>query len=69
MLYYRSRDGDVVDRVVWQHYGRQNDGLVEAVLEANPGLADLGPVLPAGIRIALPDIPEPEGAASVRLWG
>ena len=39
--FYRTRDGDAV----------------EAVLEANPGLADHGARLPAGLSIALP--PEP----------
>ena len=29
------------------------------MLEANPGLADLGPVLPAGTKITLSDLPRP----------
>lgn len=69
MLYYRSEAGDVIDRVVWRHYGRQNDRLVERVVDANPGLADFGPSLPEGIRVALPEFPEPGSTASVRLWG
>ena len=68
MRYYRSKEGDVVDGIVWQAYGRQNDGIVEQVLDANPGLADRGPVLPAGLRIALPDIVEDEPQPTVRLW-
>jgi phage tail protein X len=68
VLYYRSKEGDVLDRVVWQHYGRQDNGIVEAVLNANPGLADLGPILPSGQRIKLPEFPEPESTGSIRLW-
>ena len=49
----RSVQGDTVDAVVWRHYGR-TAGLVERVLDANPGLADLGPVLPGGTLINLP---------------
>jgi phage tail protein X len=66
--YYHSKDGDSVDGVVWRHYGRQNDRLVERVLEANPGLADLGPILSAGVRIALPAFPDPAPIDAVRLW-
>lgn len=69
MVYYRSKDGDVVDAVVWQYYGRQDSGIVETVLEANPGLADLGGVLSAGVQIVLPEIETPAQQQVVRLWG
>lgn len=49
----RSVDGDVLDGMVWRHYGRV-PGAVEQVLDANPGLADLGPALPPGTKIRLP---------------
>ncbi|EFG1350078.1 phage tail protein, partial [Escherichia coli] len=40
-----------------------------AVLEANPGLADLGPVYPAGVEIVLPDwVYEPEVKETFQLW-
>lgn len=67
--YYRSKSGDSVDRIVWQVYGRQNDLIVETVLQANPGLADYGPTLPEGVRVALPEIADEQDTASVRLWG
>lgn len=69
MRYYRSKAGDTVDVIVWRAYGRQNDGIVERVLQANPGVADLGPVLPDGEQIALPEIDDEQDTASVRLWG
>ena len=49
----RTVQGDTVDAIVWRHYGR-TAGLVELVLDANPGLADLGPVLPNGTLITMP---------------
>ncbi len=68
MASYRTTDGDVVDDVCRRFYG-QEAGAVEAVLAANPGLADLGPVLPAGMVIDLPDLPRPlETIPTVRLW-
>ena len=67
MAQYLTRDGDMVDRICWKFYGRQG-GAVEAVLEANPHLADRGPKLPAGIVIDLPDLPEPTTEAAGGLW-
>lgn len=67
MTRYRTRDGDMLDRLCWKYYGR-SQGAVEAVLEANPGLALRGPVLPTGIEIVLPDLPTPTKAATIRLW-
>ena len=65
---YRTTDGDVIDAVCRRFYGREA-GAVEAVLEANPGLAELGPVLPAGTLVELPDLPRPlETIETVKLW-
>jgi phage tail protein X len=64
---YRTQEGDVLDRVCWKHYGRTG-GVVELVLEANPGLAGRGPVLPIGMDIVLPDVPTERAPATVRLW-
>lgn len=67
--YYHSKAGDTADSIAWAVYGRQDGGLVEALLDANPGLSDMGPLLPAGIRIAVPDAPEPAQVEGIRLWG
>ena len=64
----RSVDGDVLDGVVWRHYGRVAGG-VEQVLAANPGLAALGPVLPPGTRIELPELRLPAAAAAAARLG
>jgi len=66
--FYLSKDGDVLDRIVWAHFGQQSEGVVEAVLACNLGLADLGPVYAAGIRIVLPDLPETTTSEPVLLW-
>ena len=68
MQAYRTGDGDMLDWICWRHYGYAA-GAVEAVLEANPKLADLGPVYAAGLEIALPDLPaQAEAETVVRLW-
>ena len=51
----RTQQNDTVDALCWRHYGR-TAGVVEAVLDANPGLADRGPVLPSGLLVNLPEL-------------
>jgi phage tail protein X len=55
MIKYRTSENDMLDWIAWKHYGKQS-GAVEAILEANPGLADKGDKLPAGLVINLPEI-------------
>ncbi|MDN0362129.1 phage tail protein, partial [Escherichia coli] len=47
--------GDTLDAICVRYYGR-TEGVVEAVLAANPGLAELGAVLPHGTAVELPDV-------------
>lgn len=64
----RTIQNDTVDALCWRHYGR-TAGVVEAVLDANPGLADHGPQLPTGLLVILPDLQTPAPArAMVNLW-
>ncbi len=68
MASVRAQQGDTVDAICWRHYGR-TAGVVEQVLEANPGLADHGPVIPNGTLITLPDAaPQAERRQMVNLW-
>jgi phage tail protein X len=68
MTRYRTKDGDALDTICYRHYGASS-GYVEAVLEANRGLATHGAVLPAGITILLPDLPELKSyQVTLRLW-
>ncbi|MGR3435285.1 MAG: tail protein X [Shimia sp.] len=67
MTLYRTIDGDMVDAICHAHYG--NTDAVEAVLEANPGLAGQGAVLQGGLLIVLPEIVASPVAQPIRLWG
>lgn len=51
-------DNLTVDLLLYRRDGRAGQKLVEAALEANPGLADLGSILPVGAVVALPDRPQ-----------
>lgn len=63
---YRTKDGDVLDLICRHHYGDAPHS-VEAVHDANPGLAAHGPILPAGIVIDLPEA-QPAEPQTIRLW-
>jgi phage tail protein X len=70
MTMVRSVQGDTLSGIVWRHLG-QAPGTVEAVLAANPHLAHLPPVLPAGVAVQLPTTnttTRPAPVATVRLW-
>jgi len=56
----------VIDRIAYDRLG--SEAHVVAILEANPGLADLPAVLPAGVVIELPEV-TPAAATTIRLWG
>ncbi|QNM96383.1 tail protein X [Chitinimonas koreensis] len=62
-----ARQGDSLDAVCYRHYGR-SAGVLEAVLEANPGLAALGLILPEGTAVELPEVAPPATQPLIQLW-
>jgi phage tail protein X len=62
-------DGETVDAICWRVLGR-TQGVTEQVLALNPGLAALGPALPAGTMINLPEVAQltPAVRETVNLW-
>lgn len=67
--FYHSKDGDILDEVVFAHYGDTSGEKVEAVLAANPGLAALGATFTAGVVIYLPDLDQETPTETDQLWG
>lgn len=63
---YRTVDGDVIDAICKEHYG--SEAHATKVYEANPGLARLGPTLPKGLEIVLPEIKVDPVRQLKRLW-
>ncbi len=64
----RARQGDTVDLICYRHYGHTTR-VVEAVYEANPGLADIGPVLPHGQQVHMPAVEEAQPKTeTITLW-
>lgn len=67
-LEYRTKQGDTADYIAWKHYGTTERRVVENLLAANHGLADMGPVLPAGVLVSLPEMDKTETVKGIRLW-
>jgi phage tail protein X len=62
-----AQQGDSIDALCWRHLG--SSAAVEATFEANPGLAALGPVLPMGTPVVLPDQDAaPQNNTLIQLW-
>ena len=66
-MIYVTKDGDMLDAICLAKLGSETHAPI--VLDANPHLADRGPVYVAGISIDLPDVSAPVAAGQVRLWG
>jgi phage tail protein X len=70
-LVYTTSDGDTADYIAWKQYGAVTPAILAALLAANLGLADQGPLLPAGLSVVLPVIDKATEVASdqgVTLW-
>ncbi len=64
----RAQQGDTVDAICWRYY-KATAGITEAVYNANPGLADHGPILPHGLQVQLPLIEEAKPVRTeIALW-
>ncbi|MBU2713964.1 tail protein X [Zooshikella harenae] len=68
-MQYRTKQNDSLDAICWYYYDKPREVgyYVLNVLAANPDLAELGPVLPAGLTLELPDIPPPSNPTD-KLW-
>lgn len=59
-----------VSLIVWRRFKRPMPGLLEQILDLNPGLAAFGPWLPVGTTFDMP-VPtprEPALLAPISLW-
>ncbi|EOO9425743.1 tail protein X [Escherichia coli] len=62
-----AMQGDTLDALCARYYGR-TENVVETVLQANPGLSELGVILPHGTLIDLPDVETSPTAETLNLW-
>jgi phage tail protein X len=63
-----ANQGECLDALVWRATGQGADA-VDAVLAATPVLSTIASALPAGLAVAIPDLPaNPVERALVQLW-
>lgn len=64
-----AMEGETIDQICWRVLGRTS-AVTEQVLLLNPGIATLGPNLPAGTPVILPDIAKAKPAVreTIQLW-
>ncbi|MBA6117029.1 tail protein X [Pseudomonas putida] len=62
----KTSEGDVLDTLCHHYYGHL-DGTVEAVLQANQGLADEVQPFRSGVVVRLPAL-SAAAATSIQLW-
>ena len=63
----RAQQGETLDLIINRHYG-YTAGITEQVLNLNPGLAALGPILPTGTLITMPAAPTQAEQPLIQLW-
>lgn len=63
---YICEEGDMIDLIAYKRFGKH--GAEVAILDANPGLASQGPILPLGLAIRIP-VPEVKDRVDLgNLW-
>ena len=67
-VYEVQEETERLDRIAKALYGSEQGGTIEALLNANPGLAALGPLIPRGTRIGVPERPAPPEPSLTRPW-
>lgn len=64
----RAHQGETLDALCHRILGA-TAGITERALRLNPGLAELGPILPEGTPVRLPEAePETRRIETVQLW-
>ncbi|BBG31076.1 tail protein X [Zymobacter palmae] len=69
-MWVRTRAGDTVNALLYRETGRSDDDAEEALWSLNLGLAEYGPILPAGVIVRLPvlEARDAEVRQAVTVW-
>lgn len=60
-------EGITLDLILWRRHGVRGQALVADTLSISPGLAALGPILPLGTSVTIPDLPPQPTAPPVKV--
>lgn len=69
-MWVRTCAGDTVNALLFRETGRSDDEAEEALWALNLGLAEYGPILPAGVIVRLPvlETRDAEVHKAVTVW-
>lgn len=67
MIVLSTQQGDTVDLICLRYFGFTG-GVTEQVMNVNPHLVEYDLVLPAGVDIQLPNVPERIQNQVIQLW-
>lgn len=62
-----AQQRETLEMLCYRYYGK-TAGVTEAVMDANPGIADVGVYLPYGYLVEMPDQVIPPAQDTVQLW-
>lgn len=65
---YRTTRDIRLDVLVSRLMSKTTGGAVEALLTANPGLAGVGPIVPLGTEVEVPELPAATTDGYTRVW-
>lgn len=65
---YRTTRDVRLDVLVSRLMSKTTGGAVEALLMANPGLAGVGPIVPLGTEVEVPELPAATTDGYTRVW-
>ncbi|RZG78571.1 phage tail protein [Acinetobacter sp. WCHAc060033] len=68
MARYLTKAGDTLDEIAYRYYGSTDQQVVETMINANFGISEYPPILPAGILIELPEKKQTIEKRKVKLW-
>jgi phage tail protein X len=63
---YITQEGDAADLIMFKRFG--DSSATATFLDTNPGLAERGPKLPAGLTLRIPVPVQKDRKQSTRLW-
>ncbi|MCS4266606.1 tail protein X [Serratia sp. BIGb0163] len=62
-----AQQRETIEMICYRYYGK-TAGVTEAVMDANPGIADFGVFLPYGYAVEMPDQVVAPANDTVQLW-
>ncbi len=57
-MHVRTKQGDTVDGLLWQHLQRNDETITNAFWKLNRKAAEHGPIFTIGIELELPELPQ-----------